>query len=59
MGGICITARRHYILICHERLDMMRELVIKARAADHAPFLINEARQKLSGMNIELEPLGA
>ncbi|ENI06851.1 hypothetical protein COCC4DRAFT_59515 [Bipolaris maydis ATCC 48331] len=27
--------------------DMMRELVIKARAADHAPFLINEARQKL------------
>jgi hypothetical protein len=46
-------------MICHERLDATRDLVINARTGDHGTFLIDGARKKLSGMNINIEVMGA
>jgi hypothetical protein len=35
-----------------------RDLVINARTGDHGPFLIDQARKKLSGMDINDEVTG-
>ncbi|CAG5179600.1 uncharacterized protein ALTATR162_LOCUS9367 [Alternaria atra] len=42
-----------------ENFDATRDLVINARTGDHGPFLIDEARKKLSGMDINIEVMGA
>lgn len=59
MRRICIIPRQHYILICHERLDAIRDLVINARTGDYGPFLIKQARKKLLGMDINIKVMGA